>query len=872
MLTISSCGSTTRALARRCTAGAAFALTATAGLAAQTALPAESTPDLRTDQETAPPSPRVHLTEADLIEPMAPGDYVAPEPRAPRQRDHTATGAGKPGEGPSPSFTTGLDIDEILTEPLHAPDGEGGYWVRTRHQKTHFETDAVTAYPAFGSASPRNWPVRFSLESATLGGEPLALTRGGAPTMGADGRRIEVERGALTETWNLAVDQVEQTFVFDALPGAGGDLVVRVDVQTDLVASESGADLVFEHPEFGGVTYGSAFVVDAAGARSPIARAFDGGAITLTVPASFLAGATLPVTIDPPLTTFTNGFGTADDLTVDVCYAGNPGEYFVTWEDYVAAMDSDVYFTSFTTGGTQGTTRLLDGSTEWWGTPSIGYLGGHDRILVASSVSPNGPGNFPSQIRGHIYDPVSATFTALDFGISSSGTEKREPTVGGTNADLTSNNHFLVAWSRILAPDRWSIEYRVIDFDGTGVTTIQVVDDTVGRRNRQPAVSASHGDADLFGDFWTLAWNENSASSLFSFGKIKARRVVFSGNPALGGGTFTVNNSTRCSLPSVSSRFDRAYGSSTDRPSLVAYAIADFGNALRGDIVVNAVTAGAAGPANLVTIMEDFDDELNQSAPAIASDGRAFVLAYTEIYYGNPTGTDSDIYMCSGTIAENGNQVRIGLSERHENLAFTAQAERAPAAVMIQDGDNTTITDDGLVGWVRELATPGGELRFYTVDANTTDLLTTRNAVGRQYCDANQHSGTPAHFRPAASWLWVEGSQVAGNTHTVRCREMPANVFSLLLCSRQTGNVNFAGGQGRLCLGGSIGRFNSLLQNSGSLGEASFGVDTSFLPQGVSLVPALPGETWHFQVWHRDFGTTFATSNYSNAASVTFTP
>ena len=856
----------------RSLAGAALLAGAPLGLAAQTVQQPDRAPDPLADQTTAPPSPRVHLTEGDLLEPMSPADYVPPTRfESPWPTAHEP-GASKPGAAEDPGFAAGTDIDAVLSEPLHAPDGAGGYWVRTRRLKTHFEADAVTTYPTFGPASPRNWPVRLSLESATLAGEALELNRGGAPAMAGDGGRVEIDRGALTEAWNLHADQIEQTFVFDELPGAGGDLVVRVAVETDLAASEVGGEIVFEHPDLGGVTYGAAVVLDAAGRRSAIERSFDGEAITLTVPASFLAGATLPVTIDPPLTAFGNSFGTADDLTVDVCYAGNPGVYYVTWEDYTSATDSDVYISSFTSGGTQGVTRLLDGSTEWWGTPSIGYLGGHDRLLIASSVSPNGPGNFPSQIRGFIYDPVAESFTELDFPISSSGTEKQDPVVGGTNADLTSNNHFLVAWSRILAPDRWSIEYRVIDFDASGVTGITVVDDTTGRRNRQPAVSASHGDADLFGDYWTLAWNENSASSFFGFGKIKARRVVFSGNTILGGGNFTVNNSTRCANPSVSSRFDEAYGASTDRPSLVAYSIHDFSNGLRGDIVVNAVTAGASGPSNLVTIMEDFDDDLNQITPAIASDGRAFILAYSEIFYGNPTGSDLDVYMCSGTIAEDGSSVRIGLSERHENLAFTASPERSPSIVMLQDGNNQLTSDDGLVGWLREISATANELRFYTVDAATTDILFSRNAVGRQYCDANEHSGTPAHFRPAASWLWIEGNQVAGASHRMNCKEMPDNVFSLLLCSRQTGNVNLAGGVGRLCLGGSIGRFNSLLANSGANGAITFNVDTSAMPQGVSLVSAQPGETWHFQVWHRDFTLTSATSNYSNAASVTFTP
>jgi len=867
-------GASGRALAGRSVSLAALLFGLSGGLLAQTPEQSEAGFDPRTDQKTAPPAQRVHLSEADLIEPMSPSDYVT------RPWSNEPSFGPRPTKEPTrPTFATGVDIDEVLTEPLHAPDGEGGFWVRTRNLRTHFEADAVTAYPAFGTRSPREWPARFELTAATQGGEPLALGPGSAPSMARDGRRVEVARGALTEAWNLDVERIEQTFVFDELPGAGA-VEVRIALTTDLVATdERGGDLVLRHEGFGELRYGAAFAVDGAGRRLPLERGFDGETITLTVPAVFVSEATMPLTIDPELALFSNSFGADDDLNVDICYAGNPGRYFFVWEDFTSAANSDVYISSFDAAGNQGAVVLLDGTSEYWGTPSIGYVAGHDRILVASSVSINGPGVFPSMIRGHIFDPVAETVVGTDFGISTSGTEKLEPVVGGTNADLTFNNHFLVAWSRILAPDRWSIEYRVVDFDGSGVTPVTVVDNTVDRRNHEPEVSASHGDATLTGDYWTLVWTETPGSSVFNFGRIKARRIVWSGSTQFGSGNFTVSNNLLGSHPSVTSRLDRTYANATDRPSIVAYSRRDLGNGLNGDIFAHVITDGVTNPENPITAMEDVwvYAEFNQFDPVIATDGRAFVLAYTEAV-DRIDHLDLDVSVCSGTIAEDGNDARLGLAERHDWLlvqGFGETADRSPSIAMVQDGDNTSFADDAMIAFrVQQGVTnpDQGTLFFSSFDAATSNFLTGRNAVGRQYCDSNRHYGSALIGSYHSSWIWIEGNQVAGATHWARCLEMPTNVFSLLICSRQTGDFNLAGGAGRLCLSGSIGRFNAQITNSGSTGTAVFPVDTSALPVGSAPVAVQPGETWHFQVWHRDTTSTGITSNYSNAASVTFNP
>jgi len=62
------------------------------------------------------------------------------------------------------------------------------------------------------------------------------------------------------------------------------------------------------------------------------------------------------------------------------------------------------------------------------------------------------------------------------------------------------------------------------------------------------------------------------------------------------------------------------------------------------------------------------------------------------------------------------------------------------------------------------------------------------------------------------------------------------------------------------------------IASSSFLGQISTSIDPTALPQPTGSVAALPGQTWHFQLWHRDAVGGFATSNFTNGCGVTFTP
>lgn len=143
-------------------------------------------------------------------------------------------------------------------------------------------------------------------------------------------------------------------------------------------------------------------------------------------------------------------------------------------------------------------------------------------------------------------------------------------------------------------------------------------------------------------------------------------------------------------------------------------------------------------------------------------------------------------------------------------------------------------------------------------------LLDVRSAasIGSTYCAAVPNS------TGAVGTLTATGSPFVSDAElTLDVADLPPNVFGLYLASPTQGNTPQAGGVGTLCLGGAIGRFNADIFDSGTAGAHALDVALGSVPTPTGSVAVAPGETWNFQVWHRDGG---ASSNFTQAVSVTF--
>lgn len=134
--------------------------------------------------------------------------------------------------------------------------------------------------------------------------------------------------------------------------------------------------------------------------------------------------------------------------------------------------------------------------------------------------------------------------------------------------------------------------------------------------------------------------------------------------------------------------------------------------------------------------------------------------------------------------------------------------------------------------------------------------------VGTAYCTpaVPNSSGQSAVIRATGS------SSVAENSFFLWATDLPRDELALFIVSDMQGFLPAPGGsQGNLCLGGSMGRFSRKIQDTGPCGCAGIEVNLQLLPLSPPHT-VLKGETWNFQMWVTDTGS----SNFTDAVSVTF--
>ena len=163
-----------------------------------------------------------------------------------------------------------------------------------------------------------------------------------------------------------------------------------------------------------------------------------------------------------------------------------------------------------------------------------------------------------------------------------------------------------------------------------------------------------------------------------------------------------------------------------------------------------------------------------------------------------------------------------------------------------------------------EVRWPSGALDHYlNLPADRVLWLWEGGEVGSSYCGPAvlNSSGASAEIHAWGS------AAVADDALVLQATRMPAGEYGYFLVSGTQGFVGGPGGsQGNLCLGGTIGRYASQIQQSSGAGNFDIPVDLSHLP-GLGAVQ--PGDTWNFQAWFRDQNPG-STSNFTDGVSVAF--
>ncbi|MEZ6015737.1 MAG: FG-GAP repeat protein [Planctomycetota bacterium] len=152
-------------------------------------------------------------------------------------------------------------------------------------------------------------------------------------------------------------------------------------------------------------------------------------------------------------------------------------------------------------------------------------------------------------------------------------------------------------------------------------------------------------------------------------------------------------------------------------------------------------------------------------------------------------------------------------------------------------------------------------------DRNGNGVPDACEAAGTAFCTASPNStGAPSSIAAIGSAALIDDNV------TLYVSGLPQTVLGYFVVSRDMLQIPGAGGaQGTLCVASTaMGRYAGNVLSSGSLGLVSMPVDLTSIPTPTGSVAAAVGDTWNFQLWHRDTTGSGSTSNFSDAVSVTF--
>jgi hypothetical protein len=166
------------------------------------------------------------------------------------------------------------------------------YVVRFNDRGAHFT-------PVLGRDALAVAPLQLALQSIHRGTTPLPCDLEDAPALAGD-TAVYDRSPSIRERYELRDTGMEQSFVFDTLPGRG-DLVVRCRLgglgELAAPAADGGLDFVRDGQRL--VHMGTVTGIDRNGVRAHGAIRRDGDFVELSLPASFVDRAALPLVLDP---------------------------------------------------------------------------------------------------------------------------------------------------------------------------------------------------------------------------------------------------------------------------------------------------------------------------------------------------------------------------------------------------------------------------------------------------------------------------------------------------------------------------------------------------------------------------------------------
>jgi hypothetical protein len=727
---------------------------------------------------------------------------------------------------------------------LYDEPGDGALWVMGTNYKASFGRDGASFIPAFGSSAPKNYPHALSPDRVTVGGVPIAFQ--GSTSAQRTGDRVVMQRGAFVERYDLALESLEQSFVFESLPRAGA-LVLHIPVASELEGSESANGLEFTS-DFGTLTYSRAVAIDALGRRFDAPTHLVDGAIQIEVAAADLAAATLPLVIDPVIGTLYANL-TGDDLrNTDSAWDNFNGCWLVTWSKAFSATDNDVYGRTITPFGFSDSTVDVTGAS--WNVPRCAQLASvHQYLVVASVVSGNNV-----SIMGRTLQPSgSINVLGSQFGISGADTgAMTNPDVGGDSVS-DSTTSYCVVWER-LDPVNFTthIACRLVSSSSVplGASSTYITASNPFWSSVLPTVSKSGNGLE-----WLIAYTFNDP---LNHADTWAARMAVTGS--LIGTTFQVTAGIGWETQPVAS----SYQGNTSR-AMIAYKYRTTATG-QNDIWVSVLDgATVIAGANLTALENSGFQSMDQKDPAIDCDGQHFVVAYSEY---DPNFVTWDVF--ADDIALAGNTVQLtqshvpvqpyGLSEYRSQVAAARNTTNAPSHRYCISWDFRENDTDYDVIFKTFDALEGGTSGSFCFGDGSGTACPCGNTGGAQ-----RGCASSGNILGARLTLLSGTVSTLNDTAVLGASSMPVGTACLFF-QGTTLDAGTPFGDGLLCATGAITRLAVKFAPSGSATYPAAG-DPSLTTAGA--IPTSGGSR-SYQVWYRDAAAfcTSATYNLTNGSFI----
>jgi hypothetical protein len=746
---------------------------------------------------------------------------------------------------------------------MYYSTADGTIWARGEHYKASFDASGVTYYPIFGKRQPHHVPHVLSPDQVTLGGKPLAFERSSSASRVRN--RIEIERVTFTEAYELTPQALEQTFVFLSLPSSG-DLVVHIPIGSELSAC-AGADGLEFRGELGRVTYGRATAIDAQGRRAAAATELVNGAITIRVDAGFLDSATLPLTIDPVVSTFAIDDTMLDAYWADAAYEPYTNRWMVVYEDWVNASDRDPWSAMLNADGSIFGWYPGDMTTDAWDSLHIACRGQSASFLVVSSVTHNGQVSVRGMwgfmgSSGGIYFFYGWFENLPVISGGESGTI-RNCVVGGDPYTGSGPSYWCVAYERQYSSTDWDILVRTVGDGPMGTYEISppiYLSNSGGTIDVAPAISKSNDAGD-----WMIAWQRNNGVA---------------NDSDIWGGIVRYDGSVFAAPFQISAWVQPEWNVAVSSPLhntvryLVTWQVTDGGD---HDIVMAALDGTIKIDQQDLSIDEQFNYTLDQIESTVDSDGDHFLVAYSELY----SWPDYDIYASDVYVKP---QSTLALAQRHVNLDYATTKDHSPRVVGAGiSGETDPVLKHRYLAVWNSSPNPNGPADvlgalFDNFDAGQASSFCFGDGTGTACPCANNgfighgcenSSGTGGGLLIASGVASLASDTLLFTTQN----EKPSALSTVMQGNTEIAPLPF--GQGLRCAGGQLKRLYTHAAASGSI-TAPSAAEPSVHARSAALGDTLvTGSVRYYYVYYRDLNvlggcSPAATVNSTQGVAVTW--